>query len=229
MADILFSRAATQGGRAAACEPIFLLLTFFAGGFTSAAEAKTYTFNDEKISLSAPDDWTQQPFSGVIFLQSPDLSRLLSLYCNPENPMPPMDSPGMDFSLAQKMAQSPVSAFGHVTLAGVDFIACDSQEVDPKHKGILYYRMYMTEANGYLIMLTTCSLNGPPPQDDSDLKNIVDSFAFIGPPQLPMSYRDQKMTREIILVGGALVVLVVLAAIVFFIWGFFRRRRLAGP
>ena len=170
--------------------PVFFSLVIVATFFWLSlrpAKALSDTFEDLGIVCDIPDGWGASVENGHYYLKNSDDTQLVAIVQEAQDPMPPLDAPGTDIKIAQNSTVGAFTALGHMTLGGVDWIVYDAQQLDPKHQGIRYSRVYYTEANGYGITITTTTLNSLQPQNEPDIMHIINSIAFNGTPQLPGS------------------------------------------
>jgi hypothetical protein len=154
---------------------LLAIILYFVSLFLAAASVPD-TFTEGNFQILLPDGWSSDASSHPYKLSNGDGTKVVLINPVRINSMSSLDQPGRDLKMAQASGPGFVSAYGHLTISGTDFIAYDKQQLDPNHKGILYQRVYYTEVNGYGITILTQTLNGVLPQFDTEIMGIMNSF-----------------------------------------------------
>jgi hypothetical protein len=168
---------------------VALLALLLAGVSTLPVCAKNFVLQDQKLTVTAPDNWKEiVPVTGatVLQLKSPDGLGIFIISATAVNSMPPSGTPNYEQQLMQQMLGGQFSSgHGHTTLAGVDFLGMDVQSLMPNHGGMIYSRLYATFVNNCFLLLDCSRCNYGLPQNNADLMGIINSLAFNGTPLLP--------------------------------------------
>jgi hypothetical protein len=154
--------------------------------------AKTLTFDQEKCHVDVPDDWTDKGIQGdKASLVNADQTKsfIFRIVATGDDIL--VDNPSFLDGVEKSMVAEGVTITDRQpgTLAGVAARTIDATQQAPA--GTVYNRMTMVMANGNAYALYVSKVGSPPWQDDQ-LNGIVNSFAFIGAPQL----HHQGATRE---------------------------------
>ncbi|HEV3273144.1 MAG TPA: hypothetical protein VGZ93_13275 [Candidatus Methylacidiphilales bacterium] len=145
---------------------------------------KVFTYSDLDCSCQVPDTWIFQDKTGdLIFAVDRDRTKDFLLRVVRVNTGITLSNKTFINSYEQGLFTRgfTITAREMVPLHGVTFYKVDMTR-DMGNKSA-YACAYLTLANGYGYLME-CSTYQPNPEDDDELKAVIDSFDFINPPKI---------------------------------------------
>jgi hypothetical protein len=185
--------------------------------------AKTLTFDPEKCHIDVPDDWKDQNTAGnKVSVVNSDQTKSVVMRIAACGDDILVDDPGFLGGVEKAMIAQGAAITDRQpgTLAGLAARTIDATQQAPA--GIVYSRMTLVMANGNAYGIVTSKVGSPPWQDDQ-LNGILNSFGFIGTPELHHQgeTREDKIAELVGQIVGAFIALLA----VFSIMKWLRRRR----
>ncbi len=191
----------------------FLLGALLAFTGLISLPAKTLTFDQEKCHVDVPEPWTEQSVPGnIASWVSADQTKSFVLRIVQTGLDITVDDPAFLGGVEKSMLAQGVTITNRqpATLAGLAGREIDNTQTAPQ--GAVYNRMTIVMANGNAYALLVSKLGSPPEQDD-ELNGIVNSFGFIGTPELHHAGVPSE-NRLSVLVGQVVGFFVALLAVV---------------
>ena len=153
--------------------------------------AKTFTYPPEKCHCDVPDDWTEKDSPGnKLSAINADETKSFTLRTVEVGPDLTLDNAAFIKGFEESIVKNgfTITNRSHAPLGGIDAYVVDCTQSMPA--GPVTTRIMTTIANGYAYGINVAKLKGNP-MDDSELAAAVNSFGFIGTPELPHPGDDQ--------------------------------------